>query len=278
MKGKIPLKEDIIYGPVNSRRLGKSLGINLTPLGRKICSLDCIYCQYGETEEKTILYDLGEVATPDEVVEALGERMEKLDGEGNLPGYVTFSGNGEPTLHPEYPKIVEKVKKFLDGDYPDTLLAVLSNASKIRDDDVRESMQYIDVPIMKLDVGSPEMFKKVNRPPEEIKYEEIVDGLCDLSKFHNNLYLQSLKFCIHPEKAKKYPGKMKEVLAGIGPEGNSGKDVDRWEDVVAGIKPKGTQIYTVDRPTIYGLEETDRERLEEMQERLEKRGVKAKVY
>ncbi|MEF8798739.1 MAG: radical SAM protein [Candidatus Bipolaricaulota bacterium] len=249
MADKIPLRQKVIYGPVNSRRLGKSLGINLTPPGTKICSFDCVYCQYGETEVKSRVYDPQNAPTPEMVGESLEEALEELSKD---PDYLTFSGNGEPTLHPEFGKILEVVRKVRNRT-SEAKIALLSNSSKVNQRDFLTSINKVDVPIMKLDVGSPEKFHQINRPLQ-IQFQEVVDNL----KKIENLHLQSLKF--------------------TGELGNLGEDLQKWAGIVEELEPREVQIYSLDRPCRFNLEKAGKDRLEEIKRVLAKKGIESGIY
>jgi len=249
MANKIPLRQKVIYGPVNSRRLGRSLGINLTPPGTKICSFDCVYCQYGETEIKSRVYDPQTAPSAEMVRENLEEALEELSQD---PDYLTFSGNGEPTLHPEFGKIVELVREVRDRN-SEAKIALLSNSSKVNEMGFLNSINKVDVPIMKLDVGSSEKFGQINRPLQ-IQFQEVVENLKEIE----NLHLQSLKF--------------------TGEFGNLGKDLQKWTEIVEELKPKGVQIYSLDRPCRFNLEKTERDKLEEIKQVLDTKGIASEIY
>lgn len=249
MAGKIPLKQDIIYGPVNSRRLGKSLGVNLTPPGRKICSFDCIYCQYGETELRCRTYDPNQAPTPEEVTGKLRRFLEESE---QKPSFITFSGNGEPTLHPEFNKIVEEVKE-LKSQYSDPPLVLLSNASKVDTLEYVSAINKVDLPIMKLDVGSAGKFESINKP-SQITFTELVEGL----KKIENLHIQSIKF--------------------EGEVENTGADLREWIEVIEEIQPEFVQVYNLDRPASLDLQKTSDDKLLGIKEILASKGIRSEVY
>jgi wyosine [tRNA(Phe)-imidazoG37] synthetase (radical SAM superfamily) len=219
----LPLKQGILYGPVNSRRYGRSLGINLMPVGNKLCSFNCVYCHYGLTRRCTMnarQYDselptCGDVAK--ELEQALQSSME-LD-------LVTFSGNGEPTLHPEFAELVEAVVGLRDKYRPEAKVALLSNSTGLFRSDVVESIESIDLPVLKLDVGSERMFRAINRPATGIDFEQIVDKLSAL----DDIYIQSV--FVNGELS------------------NSGlSDLEDYVDRLMMIKPKEVHLYSIDRP------------------------------
>ncbi len=169
-----------------SRRFGRSLGINLSPGSCKLCSFNCAYCHYGKTERlvadarqyKRDLPPYPEII--EAVQEALRSRME-LDA-------VTFSGNGEPTLHPDFPALVEGVIYLRNKYRPRLKIALLSNSTGLGREDVRRAVMKLDLPVFKLDAGTEKTFRKINRPAAGVRFEEIVSHLKSLG----NVYLQTI--------------------------------------------------------------------------------------
>lgn len=250
MPQKIPLKESVIYGPVDSRRLGKSLGINLSPRDTKSCNFDCVYCQYGSTEDKVMLYDRGKIPVVEGIKEAL---IDNLKGKED-PDYITFSGNGEPTLHPVFREIAEEVKELRDSYSSDSDIAVLSNASRLMDRNIKETLdsKLIDLPVMKLDAGTQEKFLEVNQP--FIGYQDVLKGLERLE----NYVIQSIRF--------------------KGEINNFDEDIEEWIEVVEDLEPDKVHLYSLDRPTEMDLEEVDRKDLHEVERKLEEKGIKTEVF
>ncbi|MEO0096565.1 MAG: radical SAM protein [candidate division WOR-3 bacterium] len=215
----ISLKNNIIYGPVNSKRLGRSLGINILSTMEKICSFNCIYCQYGITKNRK-----GSFISVEEVEEALYNFFAnpvRID-------YLTFSGNGEPTLHPEFEKIVKKVKNIRDKYAPAVPIALLSNSSNINSLPY-ETLKMIDIKIFKLDSGNEELFLKINRPVGNISLKEIVHGLKKVSQ--------------------KFPITIQTIFISFGDENNYDKEALKdYLLRIKEIKPAFIQIYSCDRP------------------------------
>ncbi len=171
----LALQSDIIYGPVQSRRLGRSLGVNVLPFRKKVCSFDCLYCQYGrlapvnETEAwKNEFPDVADVLT------ALEQALINLPQPVN---YITFSGNGEATLHPYFRELVEGVRDLRDRLSAASKTAILSNSTTVSDPHIREALALLDVRIMKLDAGTQEMFIHYNQPAAGITLKDTVNGL-----------------------------------------------------------------------------------------------------
>ena len=249
MTATVPLQDGIVYGPVESRRLGRSLGLNLAPQDRKVCSFDCVYCQYGPSVEQPIRYDPEAVPKVDAVETAVGNALDRLDRD---PDYLTFSGNGEPTSHPEFPAIVDRVRAIA-ADRPDTNVALFTNGCRLADPDVRAAVERIDEPFVKLDAGTPETFAAVNRPVG-IEFEELLDILAAM----DDVAIQAMKF--------------------EGEIGNLGNDeVDAWIEALDRVDPVAVDLYTVARPTVYDLQAASRDRLEAIADRLEERGIPTRV-
>ena len=223
MSDVLPLKNGIIYGPVRSRRLGRSLGINLLPVGRKLCTFDCLYCQYGWTpSDAETVSGAGMFPSPDEVAGAVEAALRELQPP---PAYLTFSGNGEPTLHPEFPAVVEAVMRVRNLFAPEADIALLSNSSLAGEPGVRAAILRIDCPIMKIDAGNEAVFRAFSRPAPSIDYGRMISSLSEL------------------------PGITLQALFAAGPEGNLGKPhVEDWVATVRRIRPRDVQVYTISRP------------------------------
>jgi wyosine [tRNA(Phe)-imidazoG37] synthetase (radical SAM superfamily) len=219
----LKLQKGIIYGPMNSRRLGSSLGINLSPIAYKLCSFNCIYCQYGKTKVHTIdvIRYLSDLPIKQQVKNALEDWVKM----GEKVDYITFSGNGEPTLHPEFDKIVDDVIKLRDSYLPQAKVAILSNSSNVSSPEVKKALKKLDLPIMKLDCGTKDTFQKISCPAKGIEYEKIVDDLKELK----NIVIQS-------------------VFIGGEVTNTKPDEVEEWIERIRYILPKKIQIYSLDRP------------------------------
>lgn len=216
----LPLETGVIYGPLYSRRLGLSLGINLLPVEYKVCSFNCIYCHYGLTDTNLVIQD-EDFPAPETVIRAV---------EGGLRSSMrfdtlTFSGNGEPTLHPHFIDIVRQVRICVDRLRPGVTLSLYSNASSVGSAEIREVLRHFDNPILKLDVGDQQTFEKINRPLCDIKLVDVIAGL----KKVPNLIIQSL-------------------LVG-GPVSNSyPQAIENWQTALEEIRPAKVQLYSCDYP------------------------------
>jgi wyosine [tRNA(Phe)-imidazoG37] synthetase (radical SAM superfamily) len=186
-------RNNIVYGPWKSRRIGYSLGINLNPSIYKTCNFDCVYCEFGETVNKpsSISIDWLNSDYIENVLEIRLERLKKRDWKLDS---ITFSGNGEPTLHPEIRNLVFETKKLRDKYYPEVPLSILTNSSLIGSKKIFETLKEFDYIFAKLDVGSQKSFRYINRPVFSMKLNKIVKNLCKLQKYTGKVILQTLIF------------------------------------------------------------------------------------
>lgn len=251
----LKLQKGFVYGPIHSRRLGLSLGINLMPVGYKLCSFNCLYCHYGWTKVLTngVNGYLNDLPRPEDVLEAL----ENGEVDPKSFNYITFSGNGEPTLHPQFEAMVDLVRGWRDERAPQARTAILSNSSTAGSAPVRRAIERLDVKIMKLDCGNLQTFQGLNSPHRLVDYEKILDGL----KQMDGIIIQS-------------------VLAKGRVDNTTDAEVDLWIEKLAGIAPREVQIYSIDRPPAdQSLVKVDRDTLIEIARKTEGvLGIPVKVY
>jgi wyosine [tRNA(Phe)-imidazoG37] synthetase (radical SAM superfamily) len=252
----LDLQADIIYGPVRSRRLGRSLGINILPAERKVCSFDCIYCQYGCSQGKTreeANKKRHVFPTVTEVLSAVEQAVLNLSPPA---AYLTFSGNGEATLHPGFKEIVLGLGEIRDRLSPASKTAILSNSTTVNDPLIRDALALLDVRIMKLDAGTEEMFSGYNRPAKGITLEATVAGLAALE----DVTIQS--------------------LFTKGAEGNfTPEHIGAWVEQIKNISPLFVQLYTLDResPTA-SLIPVEKNELLYIQSLLERENISSGVF
>ncbi len=221
MVNVLPLETTLTYGPLFSRRLGRSLGVNVLPFNCKVCSFDCLYCHYGRTTMHTVSPE--GVAFPDvavvlQAIETALRRYPYVDA-------LTFSGNGEPTLHPHFPAIVAAARRLRDALAPHVKLALFSNATTAHLPHIQESLGDFDLPILKLDAGDPATLAQVNRPAAGVTLEDILTGL----KATSHLIVQSVLI----------DGKVSNITA---------EALETWAAALDAIRPAAVQIYSTDYP------------------------------
>jgi wyosine [tRNA(Phe)-imidazoG37] synthetase (radical SAM superfamily) len=250
----LALQKGIIYGPVDSRRLGRSLGINLMPTGYKVCSFNCIYCHYGWTKylEPDVSRHIRELPAAGEVERELEKTLRTIEP----PQFITFSGNGEASLHPEFPAIVDAVLSVRDRVGSSARVAILSNSTGVSSAGVRQALQKLDLRIMKLDAGTPEVLSRINRPARGISLDRIGEGLSLL----RDVTLQSAFV----------EGEVTNSTA---------EDIETWLAQVKPIKPTFVQVYSLENaPAMDTLTGVPTPKLEGIVRRLEGIGIKAGAY
>ena len=217
--------DEIVFGPIFSRRLGSSLGVNLLPSKGKLCNFDCVYCECGWNKD-----GIAERRFPplEDVEAALEEKMARAAAEGTPVDSITFSGNGEPTMHPDFPKIIDVTLRCRDRYFPNAKVSVLSNATLIGRDAVAQALMKVDNPILKIDASSDELIGMINKPVGTYRLEDTVQAMM---KFNGNFVLQTM-FLKSPDFDTASP----EALA-------------RWMDIVRKVRPKEIMVYTIDRET-----------------------------
>lgn len=217
--------DDIVFGPIFSRRLGSSLGVNLLPSKGKLCNFDCVYCECGWNKDGR-----GDHRFPtlDEIRQALHEKISNAAAEGVNIDSITFSGNGEPTMHPDFPQVIDVTLRLRDEFFPNAKVSVLSNATMIGRKPVADALMKVDNPILKIDASSDELIEKINKPVGAYRLSEVVEAL---KGFDGQFVLQTM-FLRSPEFDTAAP----EALAA-------------WMDIVRELKPREVMVYTIDRET-----------------------------
>lgn len=219
-----------IFGPVHSRRLGLSLGINLMPGDGKICTFDCIYCECGfNGDHRPHLRR----PTRNEVSIRLREILTQMASEGQHPDVLTFAGNGEPTAHPEFAGIIRDTISLRDELAPQAKVSVLSNSTFIHLEEVREALMLVDNNILKLDTVDPDYIRHVDRPTS--KHYDVNRIITDMEKFNGHIVIQSLF--------------MKGVTNGFDTDNTGDRYVQPWLEALKRIRPREVMVYTIDRET-----------------------------
>lgn len=239
-----------IFGPVHSRRLGISLGINLMPADGKMCNFDCVYCECGFNKDfrpKTAR------PTRDATAKALEEKLIEMREEGHLPDVLTFAGNGEPTAHPLFAEIIDDTIRLRDKYCPEAKVSVLSNATLINREGIRNALLKVDNNILKLDTIDEDYIRKVDRPVGRYDVNEIISGI---KAFHGHAIIQTM------------------FLKGADVDNTTERYVVPWLEAVKYIAPSQVMIYTIDRETPdKTLQKATHEELDAIYERVKALGI-----
>ena len=243
-----------IFGPVHSRRLGLSLGINLLPADGKVCSFDCIYCECGFNEDHRPALPL---PTREAVAKALEERLIQMRAEGRMPDVLTFAGNGEPTCHPHFAEIISDTIRLRNQYCPEAKVSVLSNATMIHRQTVHDALMQVDNNILKLDTIDPIYINKVDHPNGTYDVDVIIDRM---KAFNGHLIIQTMF--------------MRGDCNGESVDNTGEEYVTPWLEAVKSIKPQQVMIYTIDRETpTQGLLKATHEQLDAIRDRVIAAGI-----
>jgi wyosine [tRNA(Phe)-imidazoG37] synthetase (radical SAM superfamily) len=254
------LFDKIIFGPVKSRRLGVSLGINLLPRGKKVCNFNCIYCECGWSP--SVDKEGGYLPLREEVSENLSSRLQEMKIRGEKPDVITFAGNGEPTLHPDFTAIIDDSIQIRNRYFPSAKIAVLSNSTTICSPAIRESLLKIEMNILKLDSAFDGTIQLHNQPRVKVSANEVIENLL---KFEGKLIIQTLFL------RGRYDGKPID--------NTTPAEINAWLDALERIKPSEVMIYTISRDTPEGglLMKVPEAELRHIASRVEKLGIAARV-
>ena len=248
-----------IFGPIHSRRLGISLGVNLMPNDGKICSFDCVYCEAGYNAQGP---GKSGVPTRDEVKRELKQKLEQMQAEGKGLDVITFSGNGEPTLHPQFREIVHDVLVLRDHYYPQAKVSVLSNSTMAARPHVAEALLKGDNNILKLDSASPATMRAINQPASlQVQPQGIID---DLKQFAGQCIVQTMF--------------VRGEHNGVKIDNTTEAEVQALIAAYKQIEPREVMVYSLDRPTPeQHLSKVPREELEQIGATIEAAGIKVQV-
>lgn len=224
------LFSEIIFGPVRSRRLGASLGVNLIPGDSKWCSFNCIYCECGWTGRKTFANE--GYPQRNEIKEALHDKLTEMKKRHSQLDVITFAGNGEPTLHPDFPGIIDDTIELRNTLFPEVDIAVLSNSTMLHDEKVREALLKIEQNILKLDSAVEKTFKLLNQPADTFSMSEMIN---QMQLFEGKFILQTMFVS----------GSFKNISF----DNTSEKELKSWLSVVKRLQPAKVMIYTIARDT-----------------------------
>ena len=243
-----------IFGPVHSRRLGVSLGINLLPPDGKVCSFDCIYCECGFNEAHRPMQPL---PTREEVAKALELKLQQMQADGQLPDVLTFAGNGEPTCHPHFAEIIDDTIRLRNHYCPQARVSVLSNATLIHRQPVHDALMRVDNNILKLDTVSPDYIRRVDHPQGIYDVAQVVERM---KAFDGHVIIQTMF--------------MQGDCGGESVNNTTDYYVLPWLQAVKTIRPQQVMIYTIDRETpTPGLRKATHEQLDRIASLVKAEGI-----
>ena len=236
-----------IFGPVHSRRLGISLGINLMPADGKVCTFDCIYCECGLNAERRPTLPR---PTRVEVATALEDKLRQMTAEGQCPDVLTFAGNGEPTAHPHFAGIIDDTIRLRNRYCPEARVSVLSNATQLHRPDIFEALLRVDNNIQKLDTVNPIYINKVDRPTGRYDVDRITE---QLKAFGGHVIIQTMF--------------LKGAIGNDSFDNTGDEYVLPWLQAVESIAPQQVMIYTIDRETpVSGLQKASHDELDRIRD------------
>ncbi|MDO5075189.1 MAG: radical SAM protein [Bacteroidales bacterium] len=247
-----------IFGPVSSRRLGVSLGVNLLPEDGKLCTFDCIYCECGYNDERK---PSSKIPTRAAVAEELECTLQQMQQEGRGPDVITFAGNGEPTMHPDFPGIIDDTLALRDHYFPAAKVSVLSNATYAHRPAIRQALLRVDNNILKLDTVDPSFIDIVDRPVLRYDVEKMIERF---AAFEGKVQIQTMFL------TGEYGGNLLD--------NTTEAHLKPWLDALVRIAPEQVYIYTIDRDTpAKGLQKARPEVLDAIGARVEALGFPCNV-
>ncbi len=254
------LFEQIVFGPIKSRRLGISLGLNLLPENEKHCTFNCIYCECGWTlpeNERQLNFP-----PKDAIKEELEKKLKAISEKGSFIDAITFAGNGEPTIHPEFYQITTDTVELRDKYFRDAKIVVLSNGSMSNNKDIRKALMMADINMLKLDAGTNETFQKINNPLINITLQEIIENY---KKFNGEFTVQTLFTKANYKN---------DIIDNTQPE-----EVEAWIEHLKILKPKNVIIYPIAREApLNEVEKISPELLEEIGNKVKEAGLNIEIY
>lgn len=248
-----------IFGPIHSRRLGASLGVNLSPRDGKICTFDCLYCEAGFNAQGPGTSGL---PSREEVRAMLENKLRQMHDSGQLLDTITFSGNGEPTVHPDFPEIVDDVLELRDRYYPQAVVSVLCNSTRLSDKKVTDALLKVDNAILKLDSAVDATMRLIDRPGSPaFNTADLIDRLARLS---DKIIVQTMML------RGSYEG---HVI-----DNTTDEEVQALCDAYRLIRPREVMLYSIDRKTpAEDLQKIPAEELESIAGRFRSAGIKVQV-
>lgn len=250
--------DKIVFGPVNSRRLGVSLGVNLLPLHKKVCNFDCVYCECGLNTSDAVSEKL---PTREMVYNALRLKLEDMKANDEAPDVITFAGNGEPTIHPHFPQIIDDTISLRNSYFPLARISVLSNATMLHKKEIVEALLKADQSVLKLDSGIESSINSINQPAKVIPVDKLVQ---QLMQFKGKVIIQSLF--------------TRGTVNNNYIDNTSETDIGAWLECLKQINPETVMIYTIDRDTPFeGLQKVGIDELNVIANLVNALGIKTQV-
>lgn len=258
-KDQTVLFHSTIFGPIHSRRLGVSLGINLLPDDGKVCSFDCLYCEAGYNSQGTGTTGLPPV---EKLENDLRNKLRQMKDAGEPLDVITFSGNGEPTLHPDFPQIVDATIALRNEFYPDAKVSVLTNATRIFSPEVAEALKKVDNNILKLDSAVERTMRLIDNPTQpSFTVERVVEAL---KQFEGQGIIQTMM--------------LRGRHDGEAVDNTTDAEINALIDAYKQIRPREVMLYSLDRSTPEEqLVKVERGELEEIADRIRREGIEVQV-
>ncbi len=253
------LFDRIVFGPVNSRRLGISLGINLLPSDRKWCSFNCIYCECGWTDRQPFFS--GGFPSGGLVKEELKKRLILMQRQGKFPDTITFAGNGEPTIHPEFGRIISDTVELRNLFAPEAKIAVLSNGTMLDDHSVFLALKKVDQNILKVDSAREETMRLLNQPGDGFRMDRLLDNI---RRFSGKFVLQTMF--------------IKGMIGNRSFDNTSAGELHDWLKLVEDLNPEMVMVYTIARDTpLQGLQRIAASKLRDIASMVSRLGIPVQV-
>lgn len=258
-KDQTVLFHSTIFGPIHSRRLGTSLGVNLMPVDGKVCSFDCLYCEAGYNAQGR---GKAPLPTAAEVGRLLSEKLQAMRQAGEHLDVITFSGNGEPTLHPQFPEIIDLTLSARDRYYPEAKVSVLSNSTRIFDPAVAAALRKVDNNILKLDSAVEDTMRLIDRPgSKDFTVKSVTEAL---RQFKGQAIIQTML--------------LRGQHEGQPVDNTTPAEVEALIEAYRTIQPREVMLYSIDRSTPEEqLRKVPRQEIEAIAQRVEEAGIKTQV-
>ncbi len=259
-KDQTILFHSTIFGPIHSRRLGVSLGVNLMPADGKVCSFDCLYCEAGYNAQGT-----GKAGLPprEEVSALLEKKLQSMRQAGDSLDVITFSGNGEPTLHPDFAGIIDDTLRLRDEYYPEAKVSVLTNSTRIFTPEVAEALRKVDNNILKLDSAVEKTMLLLDRPiSKDFTVDKVIDALC---QFEGTGIIQTMI--------------LRGEHDGVNIDNTTPEEIDALIEAYRKIRPKEVMLYSLDRSTPEeNLRKVEKPELDIIAEKIRQAGIAVMDY